>query len=195
MIRYKDRILEDYFIDPETAVITDKNGVVQPVKICNNRPVFKSMHVHCIMAHTYLGYKPGYDVHHIDENKMNNALSNLIYLTNAEHTSLHSKGKPCSEERKTKLSTFWTGKKRGPISEEHRIHLSASKKGRHLTDEQKAKLSTVLKGHLVSEDVKAKISIAQTGMKQFNNGIKNTWAKEKPGPEWAEGWIKKRRTE
>lgn len=34
--------------------------------------------------------KPDYDVHHIDENKLNNNLNNLLILTRSEHTSLHN---------------------------------------------------------------------------------------------------------
>lgn len=44
------------------------------------------------MVHTYLGYKKGYDVHHLDENPWNNSFSNLVYLTHIEHQKLH-KGK------------------------------------------------------------------------------------------------------
>jgi len=34
--------------------------------------------------------KEGYDVHHKDENKLNNDISNLEILSRAEHTSLHN---------------------------------------------------------------------------------------------------------
>ena len=115
MIRYKDRILEDYSIDPVTAVITDQNGVVQKTYMISGRPIFKGIGIHCIMAHTFYGYKPGYDVHHLDENKLNNALSNLVYLTHGEHRRLHAKGKPKSEETKAKMSAAHKGK---PKSEE-----------------------------------------------------------------------------
>ena len=131
MIRFKDKILEDYFIDPVTAVITNKNGVVQKTYLHNGRPVFKKMNVHQIMTHTFYGYKSGYDVHHLDENKMNNALSNLVYLTREEHISLHNKGispwnkgKPMSEETKAKMrkprSEETKQKMRKPKSEETR---------------------------------------------------------------------------
>lgn len=66
MIRYKDQFFEDYFIDPLTAVITDKNGVVQEIHLHGERPVFKGMGVHCIMGHTYLGYFKDCCIHHID---------------------------------------------------------------------------------------------------------------------------------
>ena len=55
MIRFKDKILEDYSIDPVTAIITDQNGIVQKTGMHHGRPVFKGMPVHQIMAHTFFG--------------------------------------------------------------------------------------------------------------------------------------------
>lgn len=135
MIRYKDKTFEDYNIDPITAVITDKNGVVQKTDLQQSRPRFKKMPVHCIMAHTYYGYKLGYDVHHLDENPLNNALSNLVYLTHAEHARLHKignayrKGKPLSEETRVKISASQKGK---TFSEEHRAKIVNTLKMRHI---------------------------------------------------------------
>ena len=37
----------------------------------------------------------GYDVHHIDENKVNNDISNLQVMTKAEHKSLHNRTIKC----------------------------------------------------------------------------------------------------
>ena len=59
---------------------------------------FKSMAIHKIQAHTHLCYKKGFDIHHIDKNKLNNSLSNLVYLTKSEHTKIHVKN--MSEETK-----------------------------------------------------------------------------------------------
>lgn len=45
---------------------------------------------------TYLNWKgdipSGHVVHHIDENKLNNAINNLMLLTVSEHRALHNKG-------------------------------------------------------------------------------------------------------
>ena len=102
MIRYKDIILEDYLIDPETAVITNSKGEIQETKINKRgRPCFHSMAIHRIQVHTHLGYKLGMDIHHLDENKLNNSLSNLIYLTKSEHAKIH--GENMSEETKRKM--------------------------------------------------------------------------------------------
>ena len=108
MIRYKDIILEDYFINPVTAIITNLKGEIQKTKIKCGRPYFKGKSVRQWQVHTNLGYKQGMDIHHLDENKFNNSLSNLIYLTRSEHAKIH--GKNMSEETKRKLSEATKGK-------------------------------------------------------------------------------------
>lgn len=50
------------------------------------------------------------DIHHLDQNKMNNSLSNLVYLTRSEHSKLHHKRKTLSEETKKKMSEAAKGK-------------------------------------------------------------------------------------
>ena len=107
------------------------------------------MEIHRIQVHTNLGYKKDYDIHHIDENKMNNSLSNLVYLTHSEHTKMHNKGKKLSEETKQKMSE--------------------AKKGKHLSDEHKRKLSEARKN--ISEETKRKISEALKAKIWINNGV------------------------
>lgn len=70
----------------------------------------------------------------------------LIFLTRAQHNSLHKKGKHQSEETKKKISDSEKGKKCGPFSEEHRRKLSEVKKGKKLSDEHKKHLSEAKKG-------------------------------------------------
>lgn len=53
MIRYKNKRFDDYFIDPVTAVITDKNGVIQETYIHQGYYVFKGMGIHVIQMHTH----------------------------------------------------------------------------------------------------------------------------------------------
>ena len=110
MIRFRDKILEEYFIDPETAVITNSKGEIQETKIEDGRPYFHCMAIHRIQIHTHLGYKKGYDIHHLDENKMNNSLQNLVYLTRNEHAMIHKKGEKLSEETRKKMSDAQKGK-------------------------------------------------------------------------------------
>ena len=108
MIRYKDIILEDYFINPVTAIITNLKGEIQKTYIKGGRPHFKCYKVHEWQVHTHYGWKQGMDIHHLDENKLNNSLSNLIYLTRSEHAKIH--GKNMSEKTKRKLSEATKGK-------------------------------------------------------------------------------------
>ena len=173
MIRFKDKILEDYFIDPETAVITNKNGVVQKTYLNQGRLVFKKMCVHCIMAHTFFGWKPGYDVHHIDENKLNNSLSNLMYLTKSEHRRLHNEGKPLSAEHKAKMSAALKGR-------------TPPNKGKHILEETRLKMSESQKGKHRSEETRKKMAESKKGKYWWNNGKIKRFSKECPG----EGWIK-----
>ena len=126
MIQYKDKIFPDYFIDPITAVITNSKGEIQRTYIKRGRPYFKNCPIHCWQMHTHIGYKKGYDIHHIDENKMNNSLSNLIYLTHSEHTKIHSNGKILSEETKRKMSEAAKGR---TLSEETKRKIRNSSKG------------------------------------------------------------------
>lgn len=138
MIRHKNRIFEEYSICPVTGDIFDaKTGVVQPVKIANGRSFLKNMPVHRIMVHTFYGYKAEMDIHHLDENKLNNSLNNLVYLTPEEHTSLHKKGKPFSAEHKANLSAAHKGKRGCPCSEETKAKIIAALKGKSFSNEHK----------------------------------------------------------
>lgn len=97
MIRYKEQVFKDYFIDPETAIITDKNGIVQEQKLHQGRLEFKGMRVHVIQAWTYkykemkkiLDETGDVNVHHDDRNPLNNTLSNLIPMSREAHGDLH----------------------------------------------------------------------------------------------------------
>ena len=160
MIRYKDTILEDYFIDPETAVITNSKGEIQKTKIIDGRPVFKYMEIHRIQVHTHLGYKKGCDIHHLDENKMNNSLENLVYLTKSEHTKIHANGRTLSEETKKKIGEA----SKGRIS---------PMKGKTLSEEVKKQISEALKGRTLSSETKNKIGEVSKNLFWITNDIEN----------------------
>lgn len=169
MIRFRDTILENYSIDPITAVITNSKGEIQKTYINQGRPCFKGMAVHQIQVHTHYGWKKGLVIHHLDYNKMNNSLSNLVYLTSSEHSNMHNKGKTLSEETKRKLSEVNKGK---ILSEDHKKKISEANKGekngmfgktpwnngKHRSEETKRKISESLKGRRLSEEIKRKIS-------------------------------------
>ena len=103
----------------------------------------------------------------------NRPSSELIFLPTSEHSSLHTKGKPKSEEARKKMSEAQKGKH---LSEEHKKKLSEAKKGeknpmygKHHSEEYKKKLSEAKKGNT---NVR--------GTRWYNNGKVNTMAKECP---------------
>ena len=159
MIRYKDTILENYSIDPVTAVITNSKGEVQETKIKDGRPYFKSMAIHKIQAHTYYGYKKDYDIHHIDKNKLNNLLFNLVYLTKSEHAKIHVKN--MSEETKKKMSEAKKG--------------NTCRLGTKHSEETKRKMSEAAKGRTSSEETKQKLSKSHKGKTSGNKGKRYKW--------------------
>lgn len=165
MIRFKEKEFDQYSICPATGDIFDaKTGVVQETYMHNGRLVFKGMGVHCIQVHTFYGYKPRMDIHHLDKNKLNNALSNLIYLTRAEHITLHNKNNPRNKGKN------WS------LSDETKAKIAAASKNRSLSEETKAKLSAALKGRTFSEESKAKMSAAHKGKSSWNKG--KQWSEE-----------------
>lgn len=119
MIRLsKDHVLEDFFID-DNGVITNKEGEIQKVSYYDKRPHFNKVAVHKIQMWTKYGWRDTktWSIHHIDEDKSNNAISNLVYMTLSEHCSVHSKGRSpwnkgdkMSEETKKKLSESLKGR-------------------------------------------------------------------------------------
>lgn len=89
MIRFRNYVYEEFDIDPKTAIITNKDGVIQKTRIKDGRTVFKSCPVYCIMMHTHKGYKKRMSIHHKDFNKLNDTLENLQYVTAKEHIQIH----------------------------------------------------------------------------------------------------------
>lgn len=108
--------------------------------------------------------------------------SELIFLTERDHKSLHSKG-----------NTYTRGKHR---SEETRKKISEANKGKpspnygkKMSEEQKKKISEAKKGKHLSEETKKKMGEAKKGMRWFNNGEKCVRAKECP-PGFVPGMLK-----
>ena len=72
----------------------------------------------------------------------------LIFLTHAEHISLHKKGIPFTEEHRRKISEAKKGKKLMPFTEETRRKMSEDKKGKKrkpFTEEHRRKISEAAK--------------------------------------------------
>lgn len=113
MIRFRNYIIWDLFINPETGMITDCDGNVLEERICRGRPYVNLTKyvkercqpgVHEVQAHTKYGYIKGYDAHHIDENKLNNDLYNLAYIPHEEHKRLHNLTESDNTKKKRKAS-------------------------------------------------------------------------------------------
>lgn len=112
----------------------------------------------------------GYDIHHIDGNKLNNSIYNLELIEHKKHVSEHSKnnknmlGKQHSEETKRKMSESHKGK---TFSEEHRIKLSESKIGVYNNQKTSKKVAQYT---LDDELVKIWESTNECGRNGFNQG-------------------------
>lgn len=66
----------------------------------------------------------------------------LKFVTRAEHTHLHKKGKHRSDETRKKISKARKGL---TFSEEHRRKLSEAKKGKHRSEETRIKISEAMR--------------------------------------------------
>lgn len=107
----------------------------------------------------------------------NRPASELIFLTESEHSSLHIKGKTLSDEHKKKLSETHKGKHH---TKETKNKMSESRKGKKLSDATKRKLSKPKSDETkkkmseaaknMAEEHKKKISEAQKGEKNPNYG-------------------------
>lgn len=157
--------------------------------------------------HTYNGYIQGLDIHHIDEDKTNDALSNLKYMTPEEHAKLHYKGRSLgvnnhaygkhwklTEEQKMHQSEAQK-KLYAELSEEEKLKRRHNAKGWHHTEETKQILrekslnNSVMRGKHLSEEQKNKIAEFNKGIKVWNNGEVCIKAKECPGEGWVRGFL------
>lgn len=68
----------------------NSNGYKQ-VKIKDKNGISKVIGSYCVVAMKYLDYYEGCDVHHKDQNRSNNNLSNLEIKDHKEHAREHSK--------------------------------------------------------------------------------------------------------
>jgi len=82
------------------------------------------------------------EVHHIDFDRSNNRLNNLVVLTTKEHVNIHLLFDPKSEEKRKKISEVNTGSKR---TEEQRKNISESHKNIKFSEEHKKNISIAKK--------------------------------------------------
>ena len=96
--------------------------------------------LHRYLMQLHLGGKLKEDqiVHHVDGNKQNNDINNLVILSKSQHMSIHQKGKKKSEQHRMKLSEVNKGKK---MSLQSSIKKSLANKGKKRSDQTKQKMS------------------------------------------------------
>lgn len=95
-------------------------------------------------------------VHHIDFNRSNNTVSNLVVLTQSEHVKLHYLFDANFDAIREATSKAHKGKK---ATEETRRKMSTSFKGRQYSSERNAKISEAQKGRTIPEERKQQISL------------------------------------
>ena len=157
-LKFKNKVYENYLID-ENGVIYDLNGNIQKTYLHGDRPFFKRVPIYRYVMNSFIGYKEGLDIHHLNEDKFDNRLCNLVFMTRSEHIRLHNK------KRRNFL-----GKKH---TEETKKKISEANKGQKPTEEAKKKMSESHKGKKFSEEHKKKLSEIHKGIKWFNDGIKS----------------------
>ena len=104
----------------------------------------------------------------------------LIFLTHAEHTRLHNKGRTFSEETRRKLSEATKGEN-NPMygktrSEETRRKMSESQKGRTFSEETRQKLSEAHKG---KTSPRKGVTLSDESRKKMSDAAKRRWAKKR----------------
>ena len=101
-----------------------------------HRLIYESFHKICLLPNTV--------IHHIDGNKLNNCILNLEMLTRGQHTTLH-----------------WTGRHH---TEETKIKISNSKKGRIMPEHEKEHLREI---RTIKEPRIIKIGFAENGKQRY----------------------------
>lgn len=93
----------------------DKNGYLYVQLRQKESDVgYKSCKLHRIVYEAFRGEIPtGWDIDHLDQNKENNNIKNLIALPHTEHLRRHKLGKPLTEEHKRKIREAKLNKKKG----------------------------------------------------------------------------------
>ena len=160
---------------------------------------------------TFKGPIPkGYEIHHIDGNRKNNEISNLVCVSIQEHYEIHKKQGDwgacrkilkrmnMSQEEKSKLSSEYSKKFWANLTEkEYKDICDNISKGQL----GKPKTGKVAKGHIKSEEWRQKISESNKKTKAanpdkttkgkwwWNNGTINTRSKDSPGPGWVKGKL------
>jgi hypothetical protein len=136
----------------------------------------------------------GLVLHHKDEMLFYNDTARYIQwrpedlevMTHSKHSRMHNLGKQRmlghaqSEDTKKKIGAAHIG------------NTNCLGKRWKLSDEIKQKHRELHLGKKASEEAKRHMSEARKGMKWYNNGITETFAKTTPGSEWSLGRLKRK---
>lgn len=136
--------------------VKTKNGYVR-VWLYNDKKG-KSYLIHRLVAKAFLpNPNNAPQVNHIDENKTNNKVSNLEWITAKDNCNHGTHNLKISKAMKGK-SPWVKGRK---LTEDHKRKISESNTGRKVSEETKRKISETLRGHKLSDETKNKISEAR----------------------------------
>tara|TARA_R110000868_G_scaffold410650_2_gene699406 strand:- start:1188 stop:1946 length:759 start_codon:yes stop_codon:yes gene_type:complete len=111
-----------------------------------------------------------YDIHHIDGNKNNNQIQNLIAVSIKEHFDIHYKQGDFEACGAISLRMQNFNFKGYSQSEETKRKISAANKGKIRTEKHKRKMSEARKGKTLSEETKQKMSDFRRGKPSGNKG-------------------------
>ena len=100
----------------------------------------KQFKVHELVANSFIPNPNNKEaIHHIDGNKLNNSVSNLMWVTNEEHSAMHrdrtSRVYVYTEETRKKMSI--SAKNKPPMSDETKRKISEARKGVPQTESHK----------------------------------------------------------
>lgn len=99
------------------------------VRLCKNGKK-QSRYTHHLVFENFNNYKlkNNYDIHHINENKQDNMISNLELMSHSIHSINHNTGTCKSEETKKKISKNHIGMKGKSHTKETKNKISETKK-------------------------------------------------------------------
>jgi hypothetical protein len=79
-----------YFVSSDGKVY-NIDGIEQALRLHHNYVYFKRKTIHRLVAKVYCEeWFDGCEVHHIDHNKLNNDVSNLVCISKSEHKKFHA---------------------------------------------------------------------------------------------------------
>lgn len=113
-------------------------------------------------------------VHHVNEDKLDNRLDNLVPMHNGCHKRHHATGRVLSSEAKTKISDSHKGELNPFYGKKHsdssREKMSKSLVGREFSAEHRARLGESNRRRIVSPETRAKMSASAKARRKRERG-------------------------